>query len=148
MNKNTEIINTFKDKIDWKFFNYIKDKMTLFEDKNISAILEIYACLTLDQKYIRDKHLLYMYITGSTSTEEHEGWTSFNQVKTPVKTVAKLYTEVVYGIFLFDEEHSVDKFGNWKDDYVKEFYETIKNKAILLNNEMNGMNTHILVRPR
>ena len=89
-----------------------------------------------------------MYITGSTSTEEHEGWTSFNQVKTPVKTVAKLYTEVVYGIFLFDEEHSVDKFGNWKDDYVKEFYETIKNKAILLNNEMNGMNTHILVRPR
>ena len=141
-----KVKNTFKDKIDWKFFNYIKDKMTLFEDKNISAIFEVYACLTLRDKYIRDKHTVCTYITGFS--EESDYWASFKNVSTPVEDIGKTYTEVVYSICLFDEEHTVDKFGNWTDKYLKEFYETIKNKAILLNNEMNGMNTHILVRPR
>ena len=145
-NNAERVKKTFNNKIDWKFLNYIKDKMTLFEDKNISAIFEVYACLTLRDKYIKDRHTIYLYITGFT--EESEQWTSFKNVETPVEKIGQLYTEIVYGIFLFDEEHTIDGFGNWVDKYVKEFYETIKNKAILLDNQINGINTHILIQPR
>ena len=145
-NNAERVKNTFKDKIDWKFFNYIKDKMTLFEDKNISAIVEVYACLTLRDKYIKDRHTICFYITGFNEESDH--WTTFKNVETPVEKIGQLYTEIVYGIFLFDEDHTLDKFGNWTDKYLKEFYETIKNKAILLDNQINGINTHILIQPR
>lgn len=94
-NKDTDKI------IDWKFFNYLKDKATEFEDNGC----EIH--IFVDAKLNHSNHVETIYCYSSTDGEEYynNGETNLNLDN----------LSLLYDIILFNS----DKIFNIKDYYMK-----------------------------
>ena len=82
-----DIKNYFKDKIDWKFFNYLNYKLTTFEDLEFTAHMSI--------KY--ESFLVY---------ELYDDYSSFNEASEEfLKAIDKTYDEkkLYYEVYIVDE---------------------------------------------
>lgn len=99
----------FKDLIDWKFYSYLREKLTPYEDMGIKA--EICVCVKTG-KY-------HTWIYGSHVNDFNRnnlaGWEVFGAHRTH-----GLY----YTVFIYDDE------GNEIKDITEEYYQKIKNKVL------------------
>ena len=116
----------FNDKIDWKFFNFLLDKATEFEDKDLS--FEIRIGMFLNNKL----YTIYFYLSDNEPF--------FNNMKLGDAIEAYEKIGLSYTIYIYN--------GSLKDPINLElFYEKIKNKCYKDENGYNDQ-TSLTVKPK